>query len=150
MPKIDPVTGCTVMTTAEFWSSEAEKEGKGRSGGDLRDDFYDELEKDRLAEENRYRDHMVLLETMVEATKAWNEAMAGDGYVPLPTGVIELVEVHVGQTFRSSSLKLVARLRSEEGSGLYMLERWSDYGTRLDPPDGDENLTYEPAGREAL
>ena len=45
MPKIDPITGCTVMTIPEFWAAEAQSEGQGRSGADLAQDFAMEMEE---------------------------------------------------------------------------------------------------------
>lgn len=43
MPRKDPITGCMVMTTPEFFDREAEHEGRGRSGTDLMAEMFDEM-----------------------------------------------------------------------------------------------------------
>jgi hypothetical protein len=79
MPRIDPVTGCTVMTHAEFWQDQAEREGQGRAPWELIDDFYAEIDRDHQDQAKRNRDPDVALSILAEAqqhlVRSWTEEM---------------------------------------------------------------------------
>lgn len=142
MPKIDPVTGCQVMTEAEFWQGQAEAEGEGRSGSDLRGDFYDDMERDRKEAEDRYREPAEALHALVSAVRRNNECV--ETPMPLPVEVLEVLDVSLGQSFRESSLTLRARARREDGvEDIIELESWHSSGTMIDPPDHDEGVIWE-------
>jgi len=145
MPKIDPETGCEVMTEAEFWKGEADNEGEGRSGGDLRDDFYDEMEKDRKQSEDRYREPKEALDALQRAVKSFNEGLDEDeAKLPLPVEVLEVLEVRLGQGLRESSLLLRARATYLDGQiDIIEFESWSTAGSRSEPPDHDESVFWE-------
>jgi len=145
MPKIDPVTGCLVQTEAEFWQDQANEEGQGRSGGDLRADFYDDMERDRKEAEDRYREPKEALDALQRAVKRFNEGLDEDqSKLPIPVEVLEVLEVRLGQGMRESSLFLRARATYLDGQiDIIEHESWSDSGTRMDPPDHDENVFWE-------
>lgn len=148
MPKIDPVTGCTVQTQAEFWNSEAQKEGKGRSGADLLHDFYDEEARALQQDEDRYREPKFLLDFLQRQVRQWNkDACEEEERVPPPWAVLEIEQVSLQQRFGGGSL--VLRVRVQVGrwpyQGVLDFNEWHDHGTRLDPPDGETFLTWTPA-----
>lgn len=144
MPKIDPVTGCKVMTTGEFWASEAQKEGQGRTGGDLQGEFLDEMEADRNAEENRLRKPEVALEEMQRAVKDCNEADPEADQLPMPVAVLEVKEVVYSQRMRTGSTRLVLRCSVADGKiGTFTLEAWSSSGSMMEPPESEEIVTFE-------
>jgi hypothetical protein len=142
MPRIDPETGCNVMTTGEFWASEAAREGKGREPGELMEDFANDMENDRKQCEDQYRDLTYTLGVLVEAVNRMNECI--ETPLPLPVEVIEVIEVNFGQGMRESGLFLRARARRADGvEDIIELQTWHDSGSRMEPPDGDENVTWE-------
>lgn len=141
MPKIDPITGCTVQTLPEFWAGEAEREGKGRSGGDLMAEFFDDLDADCRREEARLSEPAAALDYLQAKVREWNGLDPDLRPVPLPV-VVDVVEsVTVTQSFRSSSTSLTAIVRTA-GRRWYRLdvseEHWS--GSFYEPPDYDCNV----------
>jgi hypothetical protein len=144
MPKIDPVTGCKVMTTAEFWAAEAEKEGQGRSGGELMGDFMDEMEKDRVQEQERLRQPDVALQEVVRAVKDWNEADPDVEQLPTPLQVLEVKDCQYSTSFRGSSFKLSVRCSTTDGrAGTFTIDSWQTGGSMMEPPDGEETVSFE-------
>jgi len=134
MPKIDPITGCSVMTEGEFWSNEAAREGKGRSGGDLREEFWNEIdaEAERVAAEWRKPEVALALLNGCEGFDDENEE-------PVIAEVLEVESSMFTQNIRSSSGQFVARVKTEAGDELRVrYSIWNTSGTRIDPPDGDE------------
>lgn len=142
MPKIDPHTGCEVMTTPEFWASEARSEGLGRSGAELQSDFMDELADDLRAEESRLREGA--LGTLQEAVREWNEADPEESPIPLPEVILDVLEAHVRASFRSSGFSLKARVRATGGLvGVLSVTSESFAGSWAEPPDYEINVIWE-------
>lgn len=72
------------MTQAEFWQAEAESEGKGREPWELRAEFLQEIEGERVADEQRLKDDPAecwrMINDMAQADlKAWEENAACNG-----------------------------------------------------------------------
>jgi hypothetical protein len=147
MPRKDPITGCTVMTLGDFWSSEAKHEGKGRSAGELAEEFHDEMEADRKACEDRYRDPEYALKVLKSAVERWNSYEPDATPLPVPVEVIEVIEVELGQGFRESILHLRARARYAGDETLVedIIELNDSHtsGSFYEPPDGDMNVEWE-------
>lgn len=58
MPRKDPISGCMVMTMPEFLNAEAEREGKGRTGGDILEEILTDMgEDDKRCSEDLKDDH---------------------------------------------------------------------------------------------
>jgi hypothetical protein len=146
MPKIDPHTGCVVMTQAEFWSSEAKREGKGRQGSDLYEEFVDDMDDDLKAEEGRLRDPKLALDYLMSTVKQWNESDPEMDQVPVPTEVLEVVTAKITQNFRQSGIYLVARVRSNDLEGTLEVSETSYSGSWDEPPDHEENVIWKPVG----
>lgn len=157
MPKIDPVTGCTVMTMAEFLNAEGEREGK--TGGEVLDEIVQSLEDDNRQMEAEWRKPEVALSLLMPILKrdydAWVDTERYYNEHPElnekpdpepinPEGVVRVIEVLEAkshQSFRESGGTIVARLEMKKGPAkLVRANWWHDYGTRLDPPDGDEEI----------
>lgn len=144
MPRIHPVTGCTVMTTAEFLNAEAKREGKGRTGADILADIYEEIDADcRRSEEEIRKDALSRFQQAIkDAGDYWDD---DEGNEPLPvlTEVVNVLDVNVSQSFKSSGERLRAEVRDDKGRLLYMeyvYSHWS--GTMLDPPEDDMEFYF--------
>jgi hypothetical protein len=139
MPKIDPVTGCTVMTLGECLNGMAEQEGKGRTGGDILSDIYmDMAQADRNLENEIKNDKEGLLNKIQEWVKY-------DEYedVDYPVEVLEITDVQHSSNFSGSSTSVTARVRVKNGTErecAYHESYWG--GTRLDPPEEDAELEW--------
>jgi hypothetical protein len=140
MPKIDPVTGCTVMTMPEFLNDMAEKEGKGRCGGDILEDIFSDMERsDRDAEKEIAKDKATIL-------KSFQSAVEYDDYEDrdYPIDVLEVLEVNVHSRFDGGDTRIRARVEVKSGGvrvGVLTESYWA--GTRLDPPEEDVFVEWE-------
>jgi hypothetical protein len=146
MPRKDPATGCTVMTSLEFFQSEAQREGKETH--EVIEEFFDGIDADNRRVEEEYRNPEVALKTLKESMRQNNEALAGDNQPleSMPVRVVEVLECESQQSSRGTGLKIVARAEDEQGR-VRKISYWSahDFGTYLDPPDYDENCQWEEA-----
>lgn len=73
MPRIDPITGVSVMTLPEFFNAEAEHEGKGRSGGDVMAEMFDEMDQEMAQQLKRLLTPEGALEELKRAVGWWLE-----------------------------------------------------------------------------
>jgi len=140
MPRKDPITGCMVMTRAEFWASEAEHEGKGRSGSDLRDEFYEDMERERLECEQRLRDPAEA-RRLIESCRLKPEDDPEE-FDPEVLEVLEVVEAHFSQSLRESTESVVARVHTAEGERLVKAVSWASTGSFYEPPDAEAYLEW--------
>jgi len=134
------------MTTAEFWVSEAENEGKGRSGGDVAEDFYTDLAKEEAKEEERLYDTVRAFDYLEGIAKDWIEHdpdWAEDENFPMPVKVIKVLDVQfTGQVMhQKTSMRVLAK--AEDGQS-YVYDLWYAYwsGSYLDPPEEDGDITW--------
>jgi len=142
MPRIDPITGCSVMTTGEFWNAEAHQEGQGRSGGDLMVDFYEEMEADTRTREQEFRDNPEALLALVnEAAKLWIDGVDPEDLdgVCFPGNfkrVIEVMDSTIQDGMRNSSTSVTAKYEMNDGTNhTIMYSEWSSSGSFYEPPD---------------
>lgn len=143
MPKIDSVTGCTVMTLPEFWAGEAAQEGRGRSGGELMMEFYQEMDDSQRKQEEEMKEPAVALKMLAQTAKDWNDGDPDEGAVPEPESVIEVKMVRVGGGTNGSTTEIVARCRTKNGqTGEYALKSSYWVGSRMEPPEEDVLLTF--------
>jgi hypothetical protein len=71
MPRKDPISGCMVMTMPEFLNAEAEREGQGRTGGDILQDIMTEMsEDDKRCSEGLKNDHSEIFSILLEDCKS--------------------------------------------------------------------------------
>jgi hypothetical protein len=135
MPRIDSISGCSVMTQAEFWNSEAEFEGKGRSGSDLMQDFRADFETERKAEEDRLKEPENALGIILEAFYPGDD---GEDENQRPLKVIEVCELSCDMKMRSTTIRIKALCECKDGKPrLFIAMNYSDSGTRMQPPEVD-------------
>lgn len=141
MPKIDKITGCSVMTESEFWQKEADVEGHGRSAGDLRDEFFDEMEKDRIKEEKRLRDPKVALDYFKNA-RYFDEADL-ENSDPEIEEILKVHEGHYSFNFKESKISISAALLLKDKKVVNATYHcWYTSGSMIDPPDGEEFIEW--------
>lgn len=150
MPRKDPITGCMVMTMPEFFEHEAESEGRGRSGGDLMADMFEEManEEQALASEIASRPIEVLwaIREAMYCPDCLRGAPCRDGcfdlYAIEPLGIHEVVEVDVGVSIGGPSRdKYEAIVVWSDGTKRrtrVVVERFS--GSFYEPPWEDVDL----------
>lgn len=166
MPRIDSFTGVEVMTTAEFFEIEAEREGQGRSAGELLVEMMSELqqeeENDLKKLENDWDSNLATFQQVsIEYTEYWinNEIYAWDSDTPedqahwenprhiIPPFPVELkslkvVKFHEG--FKSTVIGIEFSALCDDGqirSGSYSYYHCS--GTYYDPPEIEEGIEWE-------
>lgn len=156
MPRKDPITGCMVMTLPEFLNDEAAREGKGRSGGDIMEDFIQDMKDDDRRMEEQYKDPAFLLKELQrvssEYVSDWNisrdeegsQSFPDESRPPYPVEVINVLESHHHQSFRSSRGSIVAVVRCDTGcTKTCRLSFYHDSGDRMNPPDSEEELEWD-------
>ena len=140
MPRRDPITGCEVMTLGEFWADEAEREGQGRSGGELAAEFYDDLNAEMERQKNIIRTDLEETRTILQtAIKEWNEADPEAEPVPEIVRVLEVLEVML----KVKELDITAKCLTTDGRTIKVrLTEWREPGSFYSPPDYDVNITW--------
>lgn len=170
MPRIDPITGCSVMTFPEFICGEAEREGK--EPHEIMDDIVKTIEDDNEKMRQEYRTNALkyLQEEAKEQLYCWTEDSKHNGKVdeynrfdfktdqyihetrvydagprpPQPIELIKVIEVGFKQTFKSSSSKIVAKCKADDGKEyIYNLCRSDWAGSFYEPPDCDVQFNWE-------
>jgi len=139
MPKIDPHTGCVVMTQGEFWAAEAASEGRGREAHELVEEFYADMDADLKAEEDRLRDPTVALEQL---RRVCQEVLDSDESIEMPLVVLEVLEAKVSCSFRSNSSYIRARAQHKNGEGVITMTETSFSGSWSEPPDYEVNVEW--------
>lgn len=147
MPKKDPITGCMVMTMPEFLNAEAEREGKGRCGGEILADIFTEIDADSRRCEERLSWPNEALEALKEALKEaeeyWEDEYGEGSKVPVIVEVVKVLAAKVSQNFSSSGQMLRAEVRTDDGKLCYVEHSYSHWsGTRMDPPEEDSTLYF--------
>lgn len=147
MPRIDPISGCTMMTHQEFWTAEAASEGKGRTASDLMADFINELDAANATQADRYRTDLAWTTEQLQAAIAdYNDGVDPIEELPSLVRVLEVLEADVQDGVRSSSLFL--RVRALRAASPEPIEDVLDYtdvatsGSRMEPPDRESSFEW--------
>jgi len=146
MPKIDLTTGCQVMTTAEFWNSQADIEGEGRTGGECFEDFLDDWAKEGEKERDRLRDTEQAFSFLKEMIDNWIDSDPDfESEVPMPTEVARVLDVKFKATMGGNKTKLRLIAKAEDGE-MYIYDVWFQYwaGSMMDPPEEDGEIDWIP------
>jgi hypothetical protein len=138
MPRIDPNTGCEVLTTPEVIASMAEHDGVAPE--EIWEDIYTALEEDSRITEQMLRDQALhIIVTTNDQQREWIE-----DELPHPVALVEVLEVHANTTMRGSQSMLKARVRCEDGiERIATYTAWDDPGTYYDPPEYEETVEWE-------
>jgi len=136
------------MTQAEFWVSEAENEGKGRSGGEVMEDFYDDLAKESKKEEERLYDTDNAFEYLKEVSDMlidYDPAVVEEDNFPVPVEAVKVLNVDFSGQVMSQKTSLRVLAKATDGE-LYIYDLWFAYysGTYLDPPEEDGDIAWIP------
>lgn len=143
MPKQDPITGCMVLTQAEFWQGEAEREGNGRTAGELQAEMYEDMaaDEERCSEEMR-NDPEGALKVIKEYLDADPETCEDDfGFTSADITGVEIEDAKYGGGFGGSSREIRAKLTMVDGSTRTV--EWGEettYDTRINPGDYDVGM----------
>ena len=154
MPRIDSITGCPVMTQAEFWQAEAIREGKGRSGSELCEEFWTKAAQaeDEYADrvEAEWKTPQFIMDRLLEDWKARDEEyragiecpeIPGDSGLPpvKPVEVVEVLSANYSGGMRGSNGHVEAMIRYDDG--IVRRTKWSmshSHATRMEPEDSEE------------
>ena len=141
MPKKDPITGCMVMTTDEFWAHEAKREGKGRCGGDLLMEYLEDLDKEEAEYEKRMR-QKENAEKFISGL--WEDFESCEpGVVEKPLEIGRVLEVVTKNRYSDSYLKITALARKVDGTiGKICAWESSTSGSFYEPPDGEMDIYW--------
>lgn len=149
MPRKDSITGCQVLTVGEFLTQEAEHEGKGRTGGDILREIFDEIhaDEDRRVKELTSSPEQamhVLNEYIVE--NDWDKTTGTDNsdlneFRFAVVSVLRVYDAEAHYGMRQSSEGFTAECVCSDGKSRTLLYRAShDSGTRIDPPDSETSV----------
>lgn len=132
MPKIDPHTGCSVMTTNEFWQHEAKQ--AGTTAEQLQEEFWGDYDASLREEEERLKSPQTALEMINES------ASACEDFNYRVDVVKEVISSHVSG-FATSKGSLVADCICSDGKERRLKLSWfSSGGSYYEPPEYDEWL----------
>lgn len=156
MPRIDPVTGCSVMTFGEFIQGEAEREGK--IPAQIMEDIFGRMEEDDRRIVNEWKDPAKALEILVKECQMYRQEWtdtkksyedSGEEFTEtapeMPVQILEVLDAHHRQGLRSSDGGFTALCRCDDGVDRYFVySTYYDSGSRLDPPEGGEEVCVHP------
>ena len=133
MPKMDPISGCSVMTVGEFWASEAKKEGK--EVAEVMGDFYEDM----AAEEESYRQEILsdLPGALEKLKEYYNPEYDDSGWVPVE--VLAITDADTCFGYRKSSSSFTARVRFEDKIRTVCYSEVDYSGSFYEPPDFEAN-----------
>lgn len=147
MPHKDPATGVPVLSTLEFFAKTAEYEGK--EVGEVMDDFFADMEKARLEDQERLREHVLeFAQAMYDDETLHGCDWYGDDWKPYSFTLESLVKVEVCELDaglrRDSHQKVVFLAACSDGKIRRVTAKASHYsGTWLEPPEDEEELLIE-------
>ncbi len=152
MPRKDPMTGVTVMTTAEFFAAEAEHEEKGRSGSEVMAETFEQIGAEMDADEQRER---LFFSDPANAWEAIRYTLREELETEeSPLQAVELVgvlTVSSKQSMRGSSLGIEAHVKFNDGAlrrVKWSFQYWA--GTYWEPDDYDEGVEWDEEPVEVL
>lgn len=133
MPRIDPITGVSVMTWAEFVNAEATRENK--EPHEWLNDLHEQLEEQRQEDIRQLREGALAF--MRRLDEYDDEAIYGIDEV------LEIIEVTTSSALaRDSAQSVTARVRCKDGSILVLKAwEWHSSGNFYEPPDWDGDIT---------
>lgn len=158
--KIDPITGCRVLTTAGFFMSEADR--NGTTPAEELDSFLDDIEKEQEAEDRRYKDPnevkgMLNHEIREMRQYMWAEVkrMARNGYdieadelaqcfFPYVDRILEIDEGHGPNIMSSRGTSRVLAIAKRSDGVVDVIEADVDTygGSFYEPPSHEANIRW--------
>lgn len=152
MPRKDPMTGVTVITTAEFFAAEAEREGKGRSGGELMIETFSEIGAECDADEQRERLFFMDPANAWEAIRyTLRESLEMEESPLQAVELVGVLAVQSEQRMNGSKLDIDAHVRFNDGAVRKVkwgFQHWA--GSYWEPDDYDEDCEWDEQPVEVL
>jgi|SRR5215813_13301336 len=141
MPRKDPITGCMIMTTFEFFEAEGAREG--RTGAEEMERFFTEMAEIEAQEEARLREPARALEIIRDCIKMLNEDVEPEDAIEQVISVEEVLEAVSRDSFRTSKVSIKARVTGERGT-VGVVEAWREdfSGSFYEPPGGDLDVQW--------
>lgn len=155
MPRKDPITGCMVMTNAEFWQAEASREG--RNAGELQEEFYKRLNDETELQRAKYYDNEFTL-GFIRSLAAGDllayrsDLRAGEKSEKphSPVVVLEVEDVRIKDSFRSQELWVCGRaICKDQVERRFCATTFHYSGDFYEPPNSDEYLLWKEIGWKA-
>lgn len=167
MPRKDPITGCMVMTTPEFFAREAEREGLGRSGADVMTDMFEEMAAEEAEVSAQIASRPVELLWAIREAMYCPDCIRGnpcrdrcfDLYNIEPLGVHQVIKVDIsaslggpsGELYEaivvwSDGTKRYTRVTVERFSGSFYEPPWEDVDMEIACPCGATLHSDTPDG----
>jgi|SRR5579885_1021169 len=141
MPRKDPITGCNVLTMGEFLSQEAEREGKGRTGGDILSDMMEEVGKEEEARCAQLRTPTEAMRLLNEGIKESDEADPEYAFGYKVVGVLKVWAASASFGMRQSSEGFRAQCKCDDGKERTLsFTTWHSSGSFYEPPDGETTV----------
>lgn len=139
MPRIDPITGCEVMTFPEFICEEAKN--KGQDPSEFMEDIYSVMSSEQKSEEDRLRDPK-------ECLCFLNDIISSGGEENIHIKkVIQVLAANYSGTFGGTSCYVKALVLCENNKKQIAYGYCSyDYGDRMNPPEEDYGIEFENVG----
>lgn len=133
MPKIDPITGCSVMTMTEFWAAEAQKEGIDVA--EVMEDFHNDMAADEeKTRQGMLKDFSGALEKLKEY---YNPEYDDSGLVPVE--VLEITDADCSYGYSKSKSSFVAKVQFQDQVRNVQYSEVSYNGSFYEPPDFEAN-----------
>jgi hypothetical protein len=140
MPKIDTTQG-------EFWASEAQREGKGRSGAEVMRDFYAEMDAEVEKERLQLLQPEVALQKLQQLRHWWNKGVERTEQMPFPQQVLEVMQVDYATSFGGGRCHMIMKVRTARRDLLVTVDESYTNDSRLVQGDYDLNLTWQKLPR---
>jgi hypothetical protein len=141
MSKIDPFTGCQVMTQMDFFHQEDIYDGK--EPGTSLQEYYHDVNEACDYEEKKFQDYNYALNYLREAVEEYN-GYDPDITIPMPIEVKNIIHVNVSMGMKKDSTSLEAEAIDENGKlGVIQLDCNSWSGSVWEPPDYELNVFWK-------
>lgn len=162
--RIDPITGCRVLTTMGFFAMEADQEGKGRTAGELMSDFFQDMADDDQRVIDNYKRNtpdllFMLAKSCLDNLDCWTEEETWVTNNPLdfegkpniiswdkPHFIINIhsvLEANCGGGYSGSNTKLLCHVLCEDGIDRYIAFYESiSHATMSDPGDWESDMVF--------
>lgn len=173
MPRKDPITGCMVMTMPEFFDSEAQREGEGRSGADLMVEMFDEIAAEEAALSAEIASRPIAVLNSIREAMFCPDCRRGalcsdpcfDLYYIEPVGIHKVISVDMGASIGgpsgeiyeaivvwSDGLKRYTKVAVERFNGSFYEPPWEDVDMDIRCPCGAKlpSDALDPNGDPAL
>jgi hypothetical protein len=142
MPKIDPITGCTVLTFFEAMHDIGQSSDPPKEAHEVAAEIFDEFDKDDRRIENEYKDPANALKLVLDHIAGFDPDDDPEFVPPAPVE-IEVLGADSKGGFGGHDSGFVAKGRTADGTILfYSYVEWNDYGDRMSPPDGGEEIQW--------